>query len=242
MNGPILRAEGLTKYLGDRPVLRGVSLAVMPGEVVAVVGPNGAGKTTLVRILAGATQPSAGTLERFGERVGDERADVRIGYLGHRSLLYRTLTGVENLEFYARLYRMPHPRAAAESALTAVGLRRFMHDPVRTYSRGMEQRAALARAFLHRPLLLLLDEPYTGLDLEAQALLEARVRDTVARGGAAVVVSHRVEEAVRLAHRVGVLWYGRLGQWRAVLPGETEALEAAYRALYEEAEPPRRGI
>jgi heme exporter protein A len=242
MNGPIVEARGITKYLGDRPVLRAVSLTVMPGEVVAVVGPNGAGKTTLVRVLAGAVRPTAGTLVRFGEPVADERSDTRIGYLGHRSLLYRTLTGIENLEFYARLYGLPDPRAAAESALIAVGLRPFMHDPVRTYSRGMEQRAALARAFLHRPSLLLLDEPYTGLDLEAQELLEARVRDTVAAGGAAVVISHRIEEAARLAHRVGILWYGRLGRWRTTAPGATAELAAAYRAMFKEAERRSRGI
>ena len=207
---PLLSAVAVAKRLGERLVLRDVTLAVPAGSVVVVLGPNGSGKSTLLKLAAGLWAPSRGRLERFGQVVGTEATDPRVGYLGHRSFLYGALSGLDNLTFYARLYGVPRPRERAARLLAEVGLRRFQHEPVRRYSRGMEQRAALARAFVAHPQLLLLDEPYTGLDVGATGLLDQWIRRTTAAGGAVLLITHHLDEAARMGDRVGILWRGRL--------------------------------
>lgn len=209
----VLEAAGLRKRLGERMVLRDVSFSLMPGDSGVMVGPNGAGKTTLLKVLAGVWKPSAGTLSRFGQSADGEGSDRRVGYLGHQSFLYRALTGRENLIFYARLYGVQEPERVAVEALKRVGMDRFQHDPVRRYSRGMEQRVSIARAFLARPELLLLDEPYTGLDVEAARLLDQMIEETVRRGGASLLITHHLDEARRVGNRYGILWNGRLVRW-----------------------------
>lgn len=209
----VLEATGLRKRLGERMVLRDVSFSLMSGDSGVMVGPNGAGKTTLLKVLAGVWKPSAGTLSRFGQVAAGEGADHRVGYLGHQSFLYRALTGRENLVFYARLYGVPKPEQAAVDALKRVGMDRFQHDPVRRYSRGMEQRVAIARAFLGKPELLLLDEPYTGLDVQAAGLLDRLIEETMEAGGASLLITHHLDEAARVGNRYGILWNGRLVRW-----------------------------
>jgi heme exporter protein A len=231
-DAPLVEARHLSKRLGERSVLRDLTFRLDAGEVLAVVGPNGAGKSTLLKLVAGIWAPSAGTLTRFGQPPREDPADARIGYLGHQSLLYRLLSGLENLVFYARLYGLSHPRERAEAALRRVGMHRFMHDPVRTYSRGMEQRVAIARAFLHEPQLLLLDEPYTGLDWEARSMLDKLVGETVAQGGGALLITHHLDEAERLATRVGILWQGRLGRFQRGGPEGIARLADDYAELF----------
>jgi heme exporter protein A len=224
----------VAKRLGSRWVLRDVNFTLARGETAVVLGPNGAGKTTLLKLAARTWTPSHGHIRWFGGEAAESEGDVRIGYLGHASFLYRALSGLENLEFYARLYGLKRPRASAEAALERVGLTAFRFEPVRRYSRGMEQRCAIARAFLASPDLLLLDEPYTSLDLQATGVLDELVRGTTGRGGAALVITHQLHEAERLGDRTAILWQGRIV--RSAESGEFAALAAAYRTLFERRE------
>jgi heme exporter protein A len=229
---PLLDVRHLSKRIGGRWVLRDVTLELVGGEVGVIVGPNGAGKSTLLKVLAGVWQPSGGMVRRFGSE--NAQPDGRIGYLGHRSMLYPMLTGLENLTFYARLYGLPAPRAAAAQALRRVGLGAFQHEAVRRYSRGMEQRAAIARAFLSNPRLLLLDEPYTGLDLDATRLVDTLVGEVVAEGGGALLITHNLDEAERVGTRFGILWQGRLVAWRSRAEWPATELRARYGRLFAE--------
>src|SRR6185295_19026545 len=151
---------------------------------VAIFGPNGAGKTTLLRLLATLLRPSSGSLRLFGRPLADGGAQARrqIGFLSHASFLYPDLTPIENLEFYADAFRVPEARERIRDVLNDVGLLGWRNRPVRTLSRGMEQRCALARALLHRPSLLLLDEPFSGLDADSAAALSTILRREHGRG------------------------------------------------------------
>ena len=205
-----LYATGLERRFGPARVLRGVELTVQPGRLHLVAGPNGAGKTTLLRILAGLMQPSAGMVQIFGSSLaGNPALRARIGLLSHQSLLYDDLTPEENLIFAARLYRLDDPAARAATALAAVGLADRMREPVRRLSRGMVQRVAIARALLHQPRVLLLDEPFTGLDAPSVQQVLAVLQTQLAAGCAMVLVSHSLHEAWPLAHRISVLVRGR---------------------------------
>lgn len=208
-----MAAEHLEKRIGDRWVLRDVSLDVDAGSSLAILGPNGAGKTTLLKILSGIWAPSAGALWRFGQKVTEARPDPRIAFLGHRSFLYPALSARENLLFYAKLWNLDQPQRRVNDALRQVGLTWSQDDPVRSYSRGMVQRAAIARALLTSPRLLLMDEPYTGLDIRGQALLDTLLTEFVAKGGALILITHQVDEALRSAQGVSILRSGRIVWW-----------------------------
>ena len=191
---PLLAATGIERSFGPARVLRGVDLAVEQGSLHLILGPNGAGKTTLLRILAGLTRPSAGMVSLEG---GSLRAVPalrrRIGFLSHQSLLYDDLTALENLEFAARLYDLVSPRDTARKAIDSVGLSDRMNDPVRKLSRGMVQRVAIARALIHDPSVLLLDEPFTGLDPRAAMRLVELLSARLAANCGVVLVTHSPE-------------------------------------------------
>ncbi|HEY8415245.1 MAG TPA: heme ABC exporter ATP-binding protein CcmA [Thermaerobacter sp.] len=211
-----LEAVDLERRFGDRPVFRHVNWRLGPGEIGVVLGPNGAGKTTLLQVLAGLLVPTAGQVRVDGHPVGPDAPGTRrlIGYIGHRPLLYPELTVLENLLFYGRLYGLPASEAK-ERALAALrddGLDFVAEKPVRELSRGTVQRVEAVRALLHRPALLLWDEPFTGLDPAAADRLEDTLVAHRARGGTAVVVLHDVDRALRLADRVLVLAGGRARQ------------------------------
>lgn len=210
--GALLTATGLERRYGARRVLRGVDLSLGPGETLVVAGPNGAGKTTLARILAGLTRPSAGRVTLLGRTVrpADPASRRPVGFLSHESLLYDDLSLQENLVFAARLHGLADPAARAAAALEEAGLPERAGSSPRSLSRGMLQRAAIARALLHRPVLLLLDEPFTGLDAPAARVLRAMLEAHAARGGAALVVTHHLREAWSAATHVGLL---REGAW-----------------------------
>jgi heme exporter protein A len=207
----LLDVRGLQRSFGRVRILRGVDLSLRAGEALAVVGPNGAGKTTLLRLLAGLMKPSAGQIRVLDQPVTHGSADTRraIGLLSHHSLLYDDLTLLENLSFTARLYRLERPRIRAAAALEEAGLADRANELPRRLSRGLLQRAAIARALLHDPRLLLLDEPFTGLDAPAADRLRSDLRNRLARGLGVVLVTHHLAEVWQLASRVAVLVEGR---------------------------------
>ncbi|MBX5473844.1 MAG: heme ABC exporter ATP-binding protein CcmA [Thermoleophilia bacterium] len=166
----MIRAQGLGKRFGAKRVLRGVDFELRRGGFLVVTGPNGSGKTTLLRICAGLALPSEGELELRAGR-------AEIGYLAHEPLVYRELTALENLELYGRLYRVPERRERIGMLLERLGLWEARHERVASYSRGMAQRLALCRVLLHDPALLVLDEPYTALDADGAALLDAQLAE-----------------------------------------------------------------
>jgi heme exporter protein A len=231
-DAPLLEGRGLTRAFGALQVLRGVDLAVRPGELLAVAGPNGAGKTTLLRILAGLMRPTAGEVRVRGDRLTRSEPGPRrhIGLLSHQTFLYDDLTPAENLQFAARLYGLPDAAAAVRRALEEVGLSARAATPVRHLSRGLLQRAAIARALLHRPAVLLLDEPFTGLDAPAAERFRSLLRAQLAEGRALILVSHHLAEVWPLATRVAVLAGGR---WALELaaPGDLAGFNAKYGEL-----------
>jgi ABC-type multidrug transport system ATPase subunit len=206
----VIEARGLTRAWGAVRALRGVDLVLHEAEALLLLGPNGAGKTTLLRCLAGLIRPNAGTVRVLGRVLDPHDPDSRrpIGLLSHQSLLYDDLTVLENLVLAADLYGLPRAREAAERALEAQGLLDRRHDRPRNLSRGLLQRAAIARALIHDPALLLLDEPFTGLDAVAADRLREQLAAQHRAGRTLVIVTHQAAEAWDLATRVGVLVRG----------------------------------
>jgi heme exporter protein A len=219
----LLEARGLQRSFGRVRILHGLDLSLRPGEALAIIGPNGAGKTTLLRLLAGLIRPSAGQVRLSGPRRS-------LGILLHQSLLYDDLTLLENLTFAARLYGLEQPGAVATAALEDAGLADRAGELPRRLSRGLLQRAAIARALLHSPRLLLLDEPFTGLDVPAAARLRADLQRRLGQGLGLIIVTHHLAEVWDLASRVAVLAGGR---WAADEPrtGTLEAFIPRYREL-----------
>jgi heme exporter protein A len=207
----LVDARGVVRSFGGRRAVDGVDLCVRPGERVAVVGPNGAGKTTLLRILATLLRPDAGTLVIAGAAIPKQSQSARehIGYLGHDPMVYLDLTAQQNLELFCDLYGVADPRERIAAALGHVGLLARTHDPVRTFSRGMAQRLGIARLTLHAPRLLLLDEPYTGLDTQGTRILDELLAGLGDRE-AVVVVTHELDRALELAGEVVVMRAGRV--------------------------------
>jgi heme exporter protein A len=185
---PVVDVEGLVRRYGERPALDRVSFSLDAGRTLGLFGSNGAGKTTLLRVLATLLRPHGGSVTVLGASLPGEawRVRGRVGYMGHEPLLYRELTGRENLVFHARLHRVPETRV--DELIAAVGMERRAGDPVRELSHGMVQRLAAARALLHDPALLLLDEPYAGIDPGARDLLEPLIGR--ASGRTRVLVTH----------------------------------------------------
>jgi heme exporter protein A len=203
-------ADRVWKYFGDYPALRGASLEVEKGSCVALIGRNGAGKTTLLRILASLSRPSKGEVTILGLEARSADARRKIGYLGHGIGVYDDLSAIENLTLFGRLAGVPNPAEAAEAALEHVGLRRVKEGLAREFSRGMRQRLAIARAFLHNPELLLLDEPFTSLDDRAIAVLQRLLSGARSRGATIVMSTHQIREAMELASDVALLERGRM--------------------------------
>jgi heme exporter protein A len=211
-NPGIVEVRNLVKSFGPRTALAGVDLSVEEGEFLTLVGPNGAGKTTLLRVLATLTRPTSGTVRIAGldpAKAGD-RARRRIGFLSHRTLLYGDLTAEQNLRFYARMYDLQGDTERVRYLTERVGLAERRHDLVRTFSRGMQQRLAVARAVLHRPQVLLLDEPYTGLDPNAAQVLTDLLAELAGEGCIVLLTTHNLERGLAVGRRVAVLAQGHL--------------------------------
>ncbi len=222
----IIEAENLQKTFAWTPVLNEVSCRIGAGEVVSIFGPNGAGKTTFLRLLATLLKPSSGVLRLFQRAPHDPIVRRRLGFLGHDSFLYPDLTPIENLTFYGRAYGVSDMETRINTALEQIGLRDWGNTPVRTFSRGMEQRLALARALLHEPDLLLLDEPYTGLDSRGVTMLQTTLTRTKEQGKTVVLTTHDFALGLESCDRALILHRGRLS-WQSTgrLPSVQEFVE-----------------
>ncbi len=208
----MIHVKKLIKRFGLKTVLKGMDFSVEDGEFVALIGPNGAGKSTFLRILASLTRPTMGTVSVAGFSLPKEAADVRrrLGVVSHQPLLYVDLTAEENLKFYGRMYNLSKLATRIDEVLKMVGLTQRRDDLVRTYSRGMQQRLAIGRAVLHDPSVMLFDEPYTGLDQDASAMLDDVLRTVAARGRTVVMTSHDLARTEDLATRFDVLSRGKI--------------------------------
>lgn len=232
---PAIHAASLAKRFGRRVAVAGVDVTLGAGECLALFGPNGAGKTTLLRLVAGLLKPTSGAVRVQGVDVRrDAEARARVGLISHHSMLYAPLTALENVEFTARLYGLPDPRAAARAALEAIRVLDRADAPVRTLSRGLQQRVSIARATVHQPTVVLLDEPYSGLDEAGSATLTTLLRALRSRGATLIVVTHNVPEGLALATHAAIMTEGRFARYERPTdaPGfDAQRYAADYREL-----------
>ncbi|MCY3979062.1 MAG: heme ABC exporter ATP-binding protein CcmA [Chloroflexi bacterium] len=211
---PIIEAENLSKVYGSLPVLRSLSFTVWRGEFVALLGANGSGKSTLLRLLSGLSKPTTGAIRIGGWEMPREAMAVRaqIGLVAHQPLLYENLTARENLDFYGKLYGIERDERERriKELLIAAGLRKRRDSLVRSFSRGMKQRLSIARATLHQPDVLLLDEPYSGLDQAAAERLDEMLAAAIAEGRTIIMSTHQLERIPPTAGRALALSRGRI--------------------------------
>lgn len=223
----------LEKAFGYKQALRGITLNIGEGQVVALVGPNGAGKSTLLRILAALSRPTRGRVAINGIEIPQGAMEARssIGYVGHQTLMYDDLSVAENLRFYGRLYAIEHLDARVREVAARVGVDKRLDDQVRTLSRGYQQRVSLARALLHRPRVYLYDEPWTGLDQSSSGLLLSVFEDAQREGATVLFSTHEFERSLSAATRAIILRGGRL-----IYDGTREDWRdaAGFAAVYQE--------
>lgn len=231
-----MRLSGVTKRYGSVPALWKLSLDVYTGDFIALFGPNGAGKSTLLKLLASLLGPDQGELIFEGGRLARDS----VGYVSHQSLLYNELTGLENLAFYARLYDLDDPGKKASEMLARMELTDAGQLPLRHYSRGMKQRLTLGRALLHDPALLLLDEPYTGLDQHGGRLLTETLRGLRQQGRTVLLVTHNIREGLQLCNRVLIQNRGRIVYRAPRDELDEESLEKIYFEKIEQGRARRR--
>jgi heme exporter protein A len=207
-----LQADDIRKTFGHFTALAGVTLDVRRGEFLTLFGRNGAGKTTFLKIASTLVRATHGKLQIEGIDIREEPEQARrhIGFLSHNTYLYRDLNPVENLRFFAQLYGVPNAEDRIHSLLDRVGLKRRASDPVRAFSRGLHQRVGIARVMLHDPSLILLDEPYTGLDANAIETLNVMLDEAVARGKTVILTTHDLEQGLRAATRAAIIDRGKI--------------------------------
>ena len=207
---PVIALDDVWKFFGNFPALRQVGLNLEPGWCCALLGRNGAGKTTLLRVLAGLSPFQRGSISVLGSKVRSETARRQMGFLGHGIGIYEDLTARENLRFFARASGTDLSDAQLVDWLKRVDLSRVVDMPVRQFSRGMRQRLAIARCFLHQPSLLLLDEPFTALDDRAIQVLQDLLKSAIAEGRTIIMSTHQLREALELATDVALINRGKL--------------------------------
>lgn len=229
----LVSIEHLNKSFGRFTALTDLSLEVAEGELLTIFGPNGAGKTTLLKILSTLVSSTSGRVVVDGFDVRKKPVEVRrrIGVISHDTYLYRDLTAVENLVFYARMYGVSDFEERVHEVIREVGLRYRENDRVATFSRGMKQRLSIARAILHDPKILLLDEPYTGLDRHASNILDGIIQEFDSKHATRIIVSHDLEHGLRFSNRLLIMKNG--GFVHDVKRSEIESVEE-YQDIYEE--------
>ncbi len=228
-----LSIQGLKKSYTFKPILRGIDLELYRGERLALLGANGTGKTTLLRILAGLAKPGAGTININGMDIVRDAQQVRqfVGFVAHQPYLYDELTALENLVFYGRMYAVKEVHERAADLLNRVGLARCARERVSTLSRGQVQRLSLARALLHSPQLLLLDEPDTSLDEEGNELLAKILYEHSEHKGTTLLTTHNLEHALGWSDRIAILHAGRVVYTRVTEGLELDDLQEAYHEV-----------
>ena len=228
-----LEVEALTKRFGGTVALDNVTFSIESGETVALLGPNGAGKSTLMRVCATLLRPNHGRVRLFGQDTSSDAAGVRkrLGLLSHETFLYPDLTPTENLLFHARIFGVSRPAARVAAMLDRMDLIGWAHRPLRTLSRGAQQRCALARVLLHEPDLLFLDEPFTGLDLNAAAVLGDVLADVRARRVTVMMSTHDLARCFESCSSALVLSRGRIAWQGSVDAADPQGFEVRYRSL-----------
>lgn len=225
-----VQAREVVKYYGNILALRGINLDLKKGEFLTIFGPNGAGKTTLLKILASILGPTSGTVKIFGSELRKNLASLRgqIGLLSHRSFLYSNLTAYENLNFYGRMYGVSKLKERIAEVIELVGLSDRVHSQVGTFSRGMQQRLALARAILHRPSLLLFDEPYTGLDPAAIKILAQLMMELHTGERTIVMTTHNLAHGLEVCDQVAIQAGGRIVYLQPRCQIDADSFESTY--------------
>jgi heme exporter protein A len=239
-----IEVRKLAKSFGHQVALRGVDLEVAEGEFLTLFGPNGAGKTTLIRIVASLTRPTGGTVRVRGEDLSRAATSLRrhVGLISHNPLLYGDLTPDENLDFFSRMYDLPDAAERIDTVLDQVGLSARRRDPVRTFSRGMVQRLTIARAILHDPAIMLLDEPYTGLDLQAADMLRSVLQELAASNRTVILTTHNLEQGLEMCDRAAILNRGRVA-WEGSRAGvDLDSIKEIYRQVTRPPKKARRSI
>ena len=228
----MLKAKAISKRIGKKAIIQELDLEIQAGEFLAILGPNGAGKSTLLKILSLLMKPSGGSLEINGLDVVREAEKVRplLGVLSHQTYLYDALTACENLEFYGRMYGTADLPGRIREVIKEVGLEFSLHDQVGTFSRGMQQRLAIARAILHRPRILLLDEPQTGLDQQALKILYQVIGRLKAEGSTVIMVTHILDHGLEDCDRLLIMRQGR-----SVFCGKKPETLTGVREIYNQA-------
>ena len=229
---PVVEVAALTRAFASRPAVAGVSFSLAPGECLALFGPNGAGKTTLLRVLAGLLKPTSGSARISGIPLpGGSLARSRVGLISHHTMLYDALSPRENVSFAARLYGVRDPRERVDSALRRMSMLERADTPVRSLSRGMQQRVSIARAMVHSPQIVLADEPYSGLDDSGARALTSLLRELLSAGTSIVIVTHNLSEGLSLATHAAVMNRGKFIRYESAARIDP----ATYATLYREA-------
>ena len=230
---PIIEMIDVSKKFGRHVALNGVTLSVFTGESFAILGPNGAGKTTLVRTLSTLLKPTSGTVKIAGYDAFEEPEKIKrqIGVVSHNPFLYDDLTAHENLAFYADLYGSG--QNSIEALLKKVGLEERQHNPVGEFSRGMKQRLSIARALLHEPQILILDEPGAGLDIQSKRMFYGTIKELNKKGTTVLLTTHYLDEAEELCQKAAILDRGTVKASGTLddIKGGAKSLEDAYIRL-----------
>jgi heme exporter protein A len=224
-----LSAVGLSKRYGDKPAIKDINIELAQGDFLSVFGANGAGKSTLLKAVSGQIKLSEGSLFYKGAGVKDSSGDFRkkLGVISHQPFLYEGFSAFENLAHYARLYDVPNPKKRAEELLKRLDMAKRMHDPVSSYSRGMLQRTSIARALLNDPEIILMDEPYTGLDRHASLTLTTLLREETQKNATIILVTHELSLGYTLAAKILILNRGTTAYF-----GEKPESEKAFEEMY----------